>query len=83
MVKDIPSIPMFARPVYVIRSAKRQGSGRQPDARGQPVERQHLGASSKAFNARRHVPAALSGDRQGTSPAPAHRRGRDFLLRRE
>ena len=35
MVKDIPSIPLFARPIYVIR-AKHEGS-RDPDpTRGRP-----------------------------------------------
>ena len=32
MVKDIPSIPMFARPLYTINAAKVKGVGGQPDA---------------------------------------------------
>jgi ABC-type transport system substrate-binding protein len=36
MVKDIPSIPMFARPVYVIRSAKIKGPVVNPTTEGSP-----------------------------------------------
>ena len=32
MVKDVPSIPMFARPLYTINAAKVKGHGGQPDA---------------------------------------------------
>ncbi|MBA2383943.1 MAG: hypothetical protein H0V68_04680 [Actinobacteria bacterium] len=36
MVKDIPSIPMFARPVFVIRSAKLTGPAVNPTQEGSP-----------------------------------------------
>jgi peptide/nickel transport system substrate-binding protein len=36
MVKDIPSIPMFARPVYVIHSAKVKGPVVNPTQEGSP-----------------------------------------------
>jgi peptide/nickel transport system substrate-binding protein len=36
MVKDIPSIPMFARPVYVIRSARVKGPVVNPTQEGSP-----------------------------------------------
>lgn len=36
MVKDIPSIPMFARPQYVIRSAKIKGPVVNPTTEGSP-----------------------------------------------
>ena len=36
MVKDIPSIPMFARPVYVIRSSKVKGPVVNPTQEGSP-----------------------------------------------
>ena len=55
MVKDIPSIPMFARPIYVIRKSGLKGPGGQPDPRGPPVERLHLGRIPQAKTA--HVPA--------------------------
>ena len=36
MVKDIPSIPMFARPVYVIHAAKVKGPVVNPTQEGSP-----------------------------------------------
>ena len=36
MVKDIPSIPMFARPLYVIRSTKVSGPAVNPTQEGSP-----------------------------------------------
>ena len=33
IVKDIPSIPMFARPIYTINAAKVKGVGVNPTAR--------------------------------------------------
>ena len=42
MVKDIPSIPLFARPGFVIRRASVKGAGRQPDQRGLALEHQRL-----------------------------------------
>ena len=42
MAKDLPSIPLYARPIYVIRANGVQGPRRQPDARGKPLEREHV-----------------------------------------
>ncbi len=36
MVKDVPSIPMYARPIYVIRSAKVKGPVVNPTTEGSP-----------------------------------------------
>ena len=36
MVKDIPSIPMFARPLYMINAAKVKGVGVNPTQEGRP-----------------------------------------------
>jgi hypothetical protein len=36
MVKDIPSIPMFARPLYVIRKASLRGPAVNPTQEGSP-----------------------------------------------
>ena len=42
MVKDVPSIPMFVRPVFTIASKKHEGSHDPDDARGQRLEREYL-----------------------------------------
>ena len=39
VVKDMPSIPMFARPLYTINAAKIKGVGREPDAGRVALER--------------------------------------------
>ena len=36
MVKDLPSIPMFARPIYTINAAKVKGVGVNPTQEGSP-----------------------------------------------
>ena len=36
MVKDIPSIPMFARPIYVIRKSSLKGPAVNPTQEGSP-----------------------------------------------
>ena len=43
MVKDIPSIPMFARPLYVINAAKVKGPVVNPTQEGSPVEHHRSG----------------------------------------
>ena len=52
MVKDIPSIPMFARPLYTIHAKKVKGPVGQPDAGRFALE--HLRVDDSV------VPAALA-----------------------
>ena len=42
MVNDVPSIPMFVRPVFTIATKNLKGRHDPDDARGQPLEREHL-----------------------------------------
>ena len=46
MAKDIPSIPMFVRPVFTIAAKPLKGLDDPDDARRRLLERQHLDARS-------------------------------------
>ena len=46
MAKDVPSIPMFVRPVFTIAAKTSEGPDDPDDARGRLLEREHLVSTS-------------------------------------